>query len=214
MSIILVLVSKNIIGKDNDFKSIIICLHINKEMAFEIASPGSVQIDPTFAEGKPYPAKYHNVGQLMTPYEGKKMGQGGDYGPPQSTTYYSLENPVYPYPLDEYSYSSMCLPKMCYPDYPPKYPWTYVPGNYFVTQENYPDMGKVRTRQSFNTHLLGTVPSYHMNNGNSNSKKERYGGRDSRKYAENDAFLYRRLPTTPGPSISNANYYPPFNNFY
>jgi len=186
-------------------------------MAFQAASSGSQQIDPTFAEGKPYPAKYHNMGQLMTPYEGKKMGQGGDYGPPQSTTYYSLENPVYPYPLDEHMYSSMCLPKMCYPENPLdyNYHWTYVPGNYFLTQDNFPDMKKVRTRQDFNTHLLGTIPNYHIDEGKSNrleSRKEMYGG--SRKYIGNDAHLYRRLPTAPGPNIPNANYYPPFNNFY
>lgn len=191
-------------------------------MAFEAAKQSGFLIDPTFMEGYPYPNKYQNVGQLMTPYEGKPMGVGGDYGPPQSTTYYSLENPVYPYPLDEFMSSPMCLPKMCYPDYPPKYPWKYIPGNYFYPQDDYPNMEKVKTAQGFNTYPLGTQPDFHMDGGDYfpgrvwTGKKEKYGSRrrDDRTYGGYPGYRYRRLPTASGPDVPNSNYYPPFNNFY
>lgn len=48
----------------------------------------------------PYtPVKYHNLGQLQTPYFGKSPSALGDYGPPQGIDYYTLENPNYIYPL-------------------------------------------------------------------------------------------------------------------
>jgi len=192
------------IEKDDDFKSIIISC--NNKMAFDGAKIAGTQINPAFAEGYPYPDKYMNMGQLMTPFEGKKLGQSGDYGHPQSTTYYSLENPVYPYPLDKYSYSSMCLPKMCRDaPYIPKYPWKYIPGNYFAPQDDLPDMKKVKTAQDFNTYPLGSRPDFHMDGDDhfpggiwssevEMGKKERYGG--NRSYVSTDMFLYRRLPAT------------------
>ncbi len=196
-------------------------------MAFEISAPGSDQIDPTFMEGYPYPAKYHNLGQLMTPYEGKKMGQGGDYAPPQSTTYYTPDNPVYPYPLDMFSKRHIHLPGESCCCYNPQYPWTYIPGNYFAPPGSYPDMKKVRTAQSFNTYPLGVRPNFHIDGSRkgkyspSNEKqRERYRGRskgsygDSGGYSETGMRRYRRLPTAPGPDSPNSNYYPPFNNFY
>ncbi len=201
-------------------------------MAFETQKQSGFMIDPSFMEGYPYKNKYHNVGQLMTPYEGKKMGVGGDYGPPQGTTYYSLENPVYPYPLDKDFNDSICLHSMVGHCKIPKYPWTYIPGNYFAPQDNYPNMKKVKTRQGFNTYPLGTHPDFHMRgvypfseytqkDYTQRSIQEKYGGRskDDRTYGssgnpETGMFLYRRLPVASGPDSPNSNYYPPFDNFY
>jgi hypothetical protein len=70
-------------------------------MAFEVSKTGYQQIDPVFTPGYPYKNEYHNVGQLMTPYQGKKFGVLGDYGIPQKTAYYNVWNPTYPYPLDK-----------------------------------------------------------------------------------------------------------------
>lgn len=48
----------------------------------------------------PYkPLKYHNLGQLQTPYFGKNPSQLGDYGPPQGINYYTKDNRNYVYPL-------------------------------------------------------------------------------------------------------------------
>lgn len=46
--------------------------------------------------------KYHNIGQLRTPYVDKHSNFAsaqGDYGPPQNTKYYTVHNPLYPYPM-------------------------------------------------------------------------------------------------------------------
>ena len=150
----------------------------------------------------------------MTPYDGKKMGQGGDYGPPQSTTYYTPDNPVYPYPLDRDFNNDIHLPGAPCCTYNPDYPWTYVPGNYFATDDDYPDMGKVRSAPRFNIFPSGDPPDFHMREGKYPSsrgynKKEGYSGR-----SRSGKFPNRRLPTTPGPRLNNGNFYPPFNNFY
>nr|QBK85674.1 MAG: hypothetical protein LCMAC101_02690 [Marseillevirus LCMAC101] len=205
--------------KERDDQKYYINLHeiiisCNNKMAFEVAKSTDIQIDPTFMQGYPYPAKYHNVGQLMTPYEGKKMGQGGDYASPQSTVYYTPDNPVYPYPLDRFFNSDIHpIQKSCCCTNS-EYPWRYIPGNYFVPLARYPDMGKVKSAPYFNTYPLGTHPDFHVDEDDyyPRRKKERYG--DPRAYSEADPFLYRRLPTAPGPELDNANYYPPFNNFY
>ena len=111
-------------------------------MAFEISKIGYSQIDPTFLPGYPYEDRYHNMGQLQTPYFGKKPGQLGDYGPPQRTEYYTPSNPNYPYVLDRDFRASQYIPgnACCYPRpgytpcYKGSYPGAYedyVPGNYF-----------------------------------------------------------------------------------
>lgn len=58
------------------------------------------QLSPTFMDGYSYPQRYVNLGQLSTPYIGKRYGIGGDYGPPQATMYYTDYNRNYPYPMD------------------------------------------------------------------------------------------------------------------
>ena len=193
-------------------------------MAFDVKRSTGEIFDTTFMQGYPYPAKYHNMGQLMTPYEGKRMGQSGDYGPPQSTTYYTPDNSSYPYPLDKFSNNTMYLPGAsccCYND---QYPDGYIPGNYFGPAMDYPDMKKVRTAQNFNTFPTGTRPNFHLREGtypSDESKREGYGGRgndegsyNQRGYNETGMFLYRRLPVAPEPDLTNSNHFPPFNNFY
>ena len=58
------------------------------------------QLNPTFGKGHLEKSRYHNIGQLKTPYEGKIPGTHGDYGPVQTTDYYTPQNPNYPYVLD------------------------------------------------------------------------------------------------------------------
>ena len=109
-------------------------------MAFEASNQTHQQIYPSFGTGYPYEAKYHNIGQLQTPYQGKFFGQGGDYGPPQSTRYYTVQNPTYPYPLDRDMRPARYNPteESCYghPGYSPceeeRYPNNFVPPNYFT----------------------------------------------------------------------------------
>lgn len=109
-------------------------------MAFEVPKTGYQQIAPTFNPGYPYPEKYHNIGQLTTPYQGKKFGKGGDYGPPQRTKYYNVWNPTYPYVLDKDFRATSYLPTegCCYqcPGYFPcketQYPEKYIPERYFA----------------------------------------------------------------------------------
>lgn len=115
-------------------------------MAFEVSNTGYRQIDPTFLPGYPYEEKYHNIGQLQTPYQGKRMGKLGDYGPPQATRYYTPWNPTYPYVLDKDFQASEYLPGngCCYghpgysPCYEAEYPSKYIPGDYFAPQVTLP----------------------------------------------------------------------------
>lgn len=62
------------------------------------------QINPQLARGYPIDhnlrGKYQNLGQLQVLYHGKKLGQGGDYGPPQRTVRYTPDNPNSIYPMD------------------------------------------------------------------------------------------------------------------
>lgn len=46
-----------------------------------------------FAVGYPYPQRYHNIGQVVSPYR-PKIGEG-DYGPIQPSISYN-----YPYPVE------------------------------------------------------------------------------------------------------------------
>jgi len=48
---------------------------------------------PTFMSGYPFEQRYHNLGSLRTPYEGKR-GLLGDYGPLHRA------DPQFVYPLD------------------------------------------------------------------------------------------------------------------
>lgn len=85
-----------------------------------------------------YIPKYHNVGQLKTPYIGKHPGSGGDYGPPQQTRYYTNSNPVYPYPLDT----------TCNKNFGLNYNHTrhFVPPDYFAPHTRYPSKHCVKGR--------------------------------------------------------------------
>jgi len=116
-------------------------------MAFEISKSGYSQIDPLFAQGfNPEQGKYHNIGQLQTPYQGKRFGSSGDYGPPQRTKYYTDYNRNYPYVLDanfnarEYlPGEGCCFRKVGYsPCYENKYPNIFIPPNYFSPQLQHP----------------------------------------------------------------------------
>jgi len=61
--------------------------------------------DQIFMKGKSNSTifnRYHNIGQLSTPYIGKNSNfksSQGDYAPPQATDYYTVQNPLYPYPM-------------------------------------------------------------------------------------------------------------------
>jgi hypothetical protein len=82
---------------------------------------------------------YHNIGSLSTPYDKKPFSSMGDYGPPQSTVYYTDTNNNYPYVLDKNSISSIYIPtKKCEVNHPEyiksEYPGRFVPSNYFSPQ--------------------------------------------------------------------------------
>jgi len=110
-------------------------------MAFEVSKTAYHQIDPSLAYGYPYESRYHNVGQLQTPYQGKLPGQLGDYGVPQATKYYNPWNPVYPYVMDAnfrpvgYLPTEGCIPGFQCPGYFPayesQYPDVFVAPDYF-----------------------------------------------------------------------------------
>ena len=140
-------------------------------MAYEVSKTGYQQIDPTFGPGYPYENKYHNVGQLQTPYIGKKFGKGGDYGPPQATAYYNPWNPNYPYVLDKDFRAAQYLPSQgcCFdhPGYAPcynaAYPDKYIPENYFVPKRYYPE-GHAKPLRGSNIRLhSGTVGAFDSN---------------------------------------------------
>ncbi len=79
-------------------------------MAFQTSRKAYEQIDPTFGYGYPYERTHHNVGQLQTPYRGKTFGQGGDYGPVQNTTRYTVDNPNSIYVMDKDFRATTYLP--------------------------------------------------------------------------------------------------------
>lgn len=182
-------------------------------MAFEAnrqSLPGGVyqQIDPTFMPGYPYPFEYHNMGQLKTPYEGKKMGKVGDYGPVQATNYYNVWNSNYPYPLDRDSRSTLYLPTegacSCkngaringyFPCYNAQYPDFYIPPTQFfsppISGLRLPT-GHVQPLDQDGAHIYsGTVQQYPPG-------KEYYGN------APTDMNLYTRLRAT-FPALRNTN---------
>jgi len=124
-------------------------------MAFRVSKTGYQQIDPTFSPGYPYANNYHNVGQLTTPYEGKRFGSGGDYGPVQNTAYYNVWNPNYPYVLDKDFRANSYLPTegQCFdrPGYSPcyenRYPDIYIPEAYFTPSSVHAPSGHATPNQ-------------------------------------------------------------------
>lgn len=82
--------------------------------------------------------KYHNIGQLRTPYIGKHSNFSsaqGDYGPPQNTDYYTVDNPLYPYPMMSQWEASQYIPGQgCA---------FGVPGQYVTHDYSNPDTGFV-----------------------------------------------------------------------
>jgi len=110
-------------------------------MAFEVSRTAYQQMLPQTAYGYPYENKYHNMGQLQTPYQGRLGGVGGDYGVPQNTVYYTPKNPTYPYVLDkdfratQYLPTEGCIPGFVCPGYFPafegEYPDVFVKPNYY-----------------------------------------------------------------------------------
>lgn len=130
-------------------------------MAYEVSKTGYSKIDPLFAPGyNPAEGKYHNVGMLTTPYQGKKFGSSGDYGPPQATKYYTDYNRNYPYVLDADFHPAQYIPtRGCSPCCKSDYP-DFVPTNSFSPQIQYPfghaqPVNKYRYRPN-----SGTVNAY------------------------------------------------------
>lgn len=112
-----------------------------------ISRTGYQQISPTFLPGYVYGNSYHNIGQLQTPYQGKKFGQGGDYAPPQRTDYYTVYNPNYPYVLDKDFRAEEYLPTegCCFnrqgyfPCHTPgSHPFSFKPSDYFSPKTRIP----------------------------------------------------------------------------
>jgi hypothetical protein len=52
---------------------------------------------------------YHNVGQLSVISKQRRKGIIGNYGYPQNTRYYTLDNLNYPYPLDDIANRNICV---------------------------------------------------------------------------------------------------------
>lgn len=120
--------------------------------------PQASRVDETFIWGyTPRDRqKYHNVGQLKTPYLGKSPNVSGDYGPVQDTVYYTPFNRTYPYPLDKDSRPSVYLPtEGCMFEHPgyfraynPNTRWEYIPENYFTPCSNSSNSSTTSSRPS------------------------------------------------------------------
>ena len=139
---------------------------------------------PTFLPGYHYPNKYHNIGQLRTPYIGKKFGTVGDYAPPQRKPYYTPYNRNYPYVMDSDFHAVGYLPteRSCYrcnkgyfPCRESKYPEEFIPPDYFSPHTRYPEGHAPR--------VSGEIENY------------------------------KRLAVG-YPSLKNARNFPPFNKYY
>ncbi len=205
-------------------------------MAFESLTSESYipQIWPSFLQGYPYEAKYHNIGQLMTPYKGKYMGQGGDYGPPQKTRYYTFQNSNYPYVMDKDFRAASYLPTegCCYkrpgyfPCYESKYHDVFVPPNYFAPDTRWPTGHEPSRDYSIDDIPIpsggygdirdinipsgrnGPVPSgknINIPSGKNVPVREGYG--------TNELGALTRLVNT-YPVLHHANDYPPFDRYY
>lgn len=110
-------------------------------MAFQITTPSHRQLHPQLANGYPYENKYHNLGQLQSPYINRPKGVVGDYGISYGLAYYTPTNKTYYSVLDkdfraeEYLPTESKMPGYEYPGYFPayesKYDNVYVPSNYY-----------------------------------------------------------------------------------
>jgi len=184
-------------------------------MAFEVSRTGYTQLDPTFSPGYPYPNKYHNIGQLQTPYEGKRFGTGGDYGPPQKTVYYTEYNRNYPYVMDADFRPVGYLPTegCCFghPGYSPcyegQYPDRFVSPNYFAPRLQHPSghaepINKHRARINSGNVLAYEKPV----------EKEGYDrvslGEHKGGYGSSRTTNYRRLRVAHKPLIGANHFYP------
>jgi hypothetical protein len=185
-------------------------------MAFETSSSGYIQIQPTFLPGYPYENTYHNVGQLTTPYQGKKLGTSGDYGPPQKTRYYTANNPTYPYVLDANFRAEEYIPTQgcCFsrpgyaPCYEDKYPDKYVPEQYFAPHLRHPT-GHATPDPNFGknlyTDMVIPVDPYPP-------KREYYGGAQS--YGGSNTVNYRNIIVAQTALRNDKTFYPFGNQRY
>lgn len=147
-------------------------------MSGRIRRTEKLQMDPTFINGYPYERRYHNLGQLMTPYEGKPFGVVGDYGPVQTKPYYTPWQLSYPYVMDSQFRASSYIPTAgnCYgcgstgglsgssysPCYNPQYPDFFVAPNYFVSDPYMPSGHELPARKNqvhLNAGLMGEYKS-------------------------------------------------------
>ena len=194
-------------------------------MAYQDPRKPYQQLHPTFTPGYHYEDKYHNMGQLRTPYIGKWFGQGGDYAPPQRTRYYTPQNPTYPYPLDKDFNATQFLPTegCCYgrpgyfPCYETQYPdLPFIPPDYYAPHTRYPK-GHQPSRDRFDVftdevdsdpggeyiHPYFTLPPDQRP-----PIKERYNNT-----SPEHTGMYKRLPVA-HPGLKNATNFYPFNNYY
>jgi hypothetical protein len=176
-----------------------------------------------FMQGRPPSGQnYHNIGQLRTPYLGKnanfKSAQG-DYGPPQRTRYYTLQNPLAPYPMMSRWQASQYLPTLpCAFGVPGQYPTVdytnpdteFVPPNYFDPSYKPPTGEYPYPSQTFGKTLIRnittpvpediTVQHAFRENYTPSMEKVRY---DSNQYGGN----YVKLVDTYAPLLKNMPVY-------
>lgn len=182
-------------------------------MAFEVSKTGYQQIDPPFGGGYPYPNRYHNIGQLQTPYQGKKFGQGGDYGPPQRTRYYTDQNPTYPYVLDRDFHAGDYLPTegCCFerpgyfPCYEDKYPEQFIPPDYFSPRIRFPSGHAQPIREFASRPFSGSVAAFAPNDVPISSSE--FSDYPIRENYSNSSVL-KRLRVAHNPLEDSKNFYP------
>jgi hypothetical protein len=126
--------------------------------------------DQIFQKGKPPSGiGYHNIGQLRTPYFGKNSNfssNQGDYAPPQRTRYYTLEDPLAPYPMMERWQATQYLPTQgCAFGVPGQFPTVddsvpdsgFVPPNYFSPSFTNPKGQFPHPSQTYGKHLIQNI---------------------------------------------------------
>lgn len=131
-------------------------------------SPG----DQIFLQGRNTSKQnYHNIGQLRTPYYGKHsnfQSAQGDYAPPQRTRYYTLENPLAPYPMMKRWRATQYLPTQgCAFGVPGQYPTVsnlnpddaFVPPNYFSPSTKLPSGQYQSPSQTYGKKLIQNIVS-------------------------------------------------------
>ena len=173
-------------------------------MAFEVSNTGFSRIDPLFAEGfNTHKDEYHNIGMLTTPYQGKRFGSSGDYGPPQATKYYTDYNRNYPYVLDADFHPAQYLPtRGCSPCCESNYP-DFVPSNYFSPQIQYPFGHAKPINRYLSRPNSGTVNAYIPKK---KTIKEGYSG--------NKEMNFDKLPVANHGLKNTNNFYPFGENLY